>query len=135
MEKSEKKIFLELIEKGELELKDLSSELRNDLEFVKEVLKFDKTAFGSVSENLRANKDLVMYALECKCMNILHYASEELLNDKDVVLLAVKINYSAGLTRVSKTLQADFEILIESAIRSGTSDISELNRIETILNH
>lgn len=105
-----------------------SDELKNDLEFVKEVLKCDKKAFGTISENLRANKDLVLYALECKCLNILYYASEELLNDRDVVLNTVKINYGEGLDKVSKILQKDFEILIESAIRSGNSAIRELKR-------
>ncbi len=107
-----------------------SDELKNDLEFVKEVLKCDKTAFGSISENLRANKDLVLYALECKCSNILYYTSEELLNDRDVVLNAVKINFGECLDKVSKTLQKDFEILIESAIKTGNGlgGISELKR-------
>ena len=105
-----------------------SDELKNDIEFVKEILKCNKNTFGNISENLRANKDLVMYALECKCSNILYYASEELLNDKDVVLNAVKINYGEGLDKVSKILQKDFEILIESAIRSGNSAIRELKR-------
>lgn len=105
-----------------------SDELKNDLEFVKEVLKCDKTAFGCVSENLRANKDLVMYAIECKCLNILYYASEELLNDRDVVLSAVLIGQCYSLENISKILQKDFEILIESAIRAGNSAISELKK-------
>ena len=89
-----------------------SDELKNDLEFVKEVIKCDKKAFASVSDNFRANKDFVMYAIKCKCGGFLSYASEELLNDRDVVWSAMLSGEYCSLTDVSKRLQKDFELLI-----------------------
>jgi hypothetical protein len=116
-----------------------SEALKNDIDFVKEVFNYDKNAFPSISERLKCDKNIVLYALEClltykircnvsSCENIVFNSpgiEEKYNNDRDVVMLSMKIN-GWEIWKASKKLQKDFDILIESALTSGTLGLHRL---------
>ena len=100
MEKSEKKKFLKLIEKGKLELKDLSSELRNDKDIVKEFIK-DKYQsdhvlkckhFEFASDNLKNDLEFINECLELNS-RIFEHVSDELKKNRELCLKAISKQY------------------------------------------
>lgn len=103
-----------------------SEALKNDIEFVKEVLKHDEKAFMHISESLKCDKNIVLYALQCN-NNVLicPFVEEKYNNDRDVVMLSMKID-GWDIAKASKKLRKDFDILIESAITSGSHGLHRL---------
>ena len=106
--KNDKEVVMLAIKKFERHFSALyfaSEALKNDIDFVKEVLNYDENAFPHISERLKCDKNIVLYALEClityriRC-NINSWSNnvfncpgvaEKYNNDRDVVMLSMKI--------------------------------------------
>lgn len=126
MEKSEKKKFLKLIEKGKLELKDLSSELRNDKDIVKEFIKsvyshnaIKSDHFEFASESLKNDLEFIKECLEFNGY-IFKYVSDELKKNRELCLLAIsKVDTNYQYCKNNDKNDRDF--MIESVSLAGGS--------------
>jgi len=72
------------------------------------------------SEELRNDREAVLLALKNKYIDALHYAGSVPRSDKEVVLAAVKVDEEA-LGYASRELQGDREVVIEALKRRPTS--------------
>lgn len=104
-----------------------SEALKNDDEFAKAALMYDKGAFIHISERLKFKKNIVLYAIENNCRMVLMDTCEDVKNDREVVLKAVKLD-GTDIEWASNKLQKDFEVLIESAITSGSIGLHRLKK-------
>ncbi len=126
MEKSEKKKFLKLIEKGKLELKDLSSDYRNDKDIIKEFLKVTwfkssdtEKHFEYVSDELKHDFSFVKECLEING-DIFKFVSDDLKSNREICLIAIgKKGYNFKYCKNKDIKERDF--LIESVSLAGSS--------------
>ena len=87
----------------------LSDDLRNNNDFMKEIIKYNVDALQYASEELKDDKNLVMESVK-KNGRILQYVSSRLKNDKEVVIEAMK-NYIGAFDFASDRLKKDEELL------------------------
>ena len=143
-----KEIILLIIKKKYYLLDDVfkkcfsSNELKNDEEFIFNVIKQNGNVLEYLEEKFKNNKQLVLEAIKQNpysiqyasieiladkkimleaiklCGSVLKYASEDLKNDKQIVLTAIQQNGNA-LIYASKQLNKDKELVIEAVKKVG----------------
>jgi hypothetical protein len=92
---NDKKFIKEAIDKGDEDaFKYASEELKNDPEFVKEVIELDYICLEYADENLRNNPEIVQKAFEQSNLALI-YASETLKNDPEFVMKVIKQDINA----------------------------------------
>jgi len=97
---------------------NMTEEINTDKTEALAAVKDDGWALEHVSDELRADKEVVMAAVQKQDMgSMLMYASEELKADKELVMAAVKSDGGA-LLYASDELKADKELVME-AVKSG----------------
>lgn len=89
MTKSERNKFIKQIEKGSLELKDFSEEIKSDKEIVAASIKKDFTSFKFASDTLKSDISSIKEFLNINGA-IFQYISDELKADRELCLLAIK---------------------------------------------
>ena len=112
--KNDKEVILAAVKQNGDALFYASKELQADKQLVLEVFKskgefFNWHVLDHVSENLKNDKEVVLAAVK-QSGYALEYASENLKNDKEVVLAAVKTD-SDAIGYASKKLQADKDVI------------------------
>jgi hypothetical protein len=119
MTKSEKDKFIKLIKKGDFELKDLSLELKNDKDIIRESIIKNWRSFEFVDEIL---KNDVSFVKECLEINgqIFEFVSDEIKGKRDLCLFA--ISKSGEQYRFVKNQDKnDKAFIIEAVSLSGFS--------------
>ena len=119
MTKSEKNKFIKLIKKGDLQLKDLSLELKNDKDIIRESIIKDWRSFQFVDKDL---KNDVSFVKECLEINgqLFEFVSDEIKGKRDLCLLA--ITKDGSQYRFVKNLdKEDREFIKESVMLAGSS--------------
>ena len=94
-------------------------EIKEDKDFIKNIVSKDGYYFRYASDELRNDKELVLEAIKQHCY-ILEYASKELKNDKEIVLEAVK-QHGDILRYASENLKNDEEVVLTAVQRSSTA--------------
>ena len=107
----------------------ISEELRADREVVMEAVRQDSWALQWASPELRADREVVSEAMK-QCGQTLEFASEELRADREVVLEAVK-TCGCALQYASKELRHDLDVVL-AAMRNDHAAVKHAGRIRTI---
>jgi len=94
------------------DLKGAPAYITSSKNFMLEAVKFEMEAFKFASEELRAERDMLMKVVAINAWS-LKYASKELQNDKELVMLAVQ-EMGWLLKFASKELQDDKEVVISA---------------------
>lgn len=114
-----------LLRKMPHELHNLSEQFRNDKKYVVLAVEKDYTVLHNVSPEFKNDKEVITRAIKGSEFlyergykqpqggNALQFASEELRNDKDLVLLAVKETGTA-IRHASENLKQDTEVIKEA---------------------
>lgn len=95
--KNNKKYVLEAAKRSPSILEHVAAEFKNDKEIIKEIIEESRIGYEALfytSENLKNDKDLILLAVN-KEGQALQYASEELKNDKEVISTALFNNKNA----------------------------------------
>jgi hypothetical protein len=85
----DEEVILLLIKARPENFSRVSAKLYNDLDFSRRALMQNDRAYEFASNDMHANKSYTIMALQFRPSN-LRYAAPELLNDKDVVMAAIK---------------------------------------------
>jgi len=101
---------------GYLALDHAAPEFREDREVMREAVAWDGFALRYASEALRADRELVVLALESR--PVLRHASEALRADRELVLTAVRLHGGDALRDAAPSLRADREIVLAAVQRN-----------------
>ena len=110
LEGGSKNEALAVVKKDGKALADLSEELRADKEIVLAAVQQNGYALKFASEKLRGDKEVVLAAVQQNGY-VLEYASEELRGDKEVVLAAIR-RYGCALKYATEELRGDREVVL-----------------------
>jgi hypothetical protein len=97
-------------------LKYASKKLTSNDEFMTHCISVNPSALEFASDNLKNDKGIVLSAVRNPYSNALRYASDDLKNDKDIILVAVKAN-SMALEYASDDLKNNKDIVL-AAVRN-----------------
>ena len=96
----------------------INNELHNnEIKYYKIISKYDCYALEYASENLKNNYDIVMVAVTDHGGSLI-YASEDLQNNYDIVMAAVTI-YGKSLEYASNNLQNNYDIVMAAVTNCG----------------
>ena len=110
-------IFL-AVKQGGFSLKFASNELKNDKIFILEIFeKYNINFIEYISDNLKNDKDIVLLSVKHNGYNLI-FASINLKNNKEIVLEAVKKN-GLSLQFASDYLKNNNEIVLEAVRKNG----------------
>lgn len=107
-----------VLSRGFREYEDISYELRNDVNFVLKYLKDNPQVFIHAGDDVKANKEITLLAVQKFGMNI-KYVNTKYQFDREIVNAAVKQTPSA-LARVVDEMKYDRNMII-GAIKAGAS--------------
>jgi len=91
-------------------LKSASLEQRNDKLFVLKAVAYAGSNLEYASEELKEDKDVVLKAIESSYLNVFKFAGKKLQNDKAFIKEAIEVNEYV-ITELNNTLQEDRELL------------------------
>jgi hypothetical protein len=119
MAKTEKNKYIKMISKGTLILKDLSEELKSDIDIVAESIRKDWRSFESASDKLKNDITAVKELLEINGQ-IFQYVADDLKTNRDLCLLAIS-KCGDQYEFVKNKDKDDRNFIIESVTLSGFS--------------
>lgn len=118
-DRDDKEIFRHIAKNLSCELTCMSDTLKNDKNFAKEILAIDGFNLLYFDYDIQNDKELVLFAIKHgqydsylneEDISPIQYASEELLDDKEIIIEAIKYN-PESITLASEELQKDKTIL------------------------
>ena len=126
--RSQKKFILEVIESldtpsGDLYFSYVPEELKQDREVAYAAVSKDGDCLSDVSEILRNDKELVLAALKTGGSYTFKYASDELRQNRDVIIQAV--TYRGSNLEWAKAFQNDKEVVL-AALSNPDSYVFEM---------
>ena len=140
--KDDKEIVIECVKKDIDNLKYSSDRLKNDNDFIIKVLTINKDSENFLKENLKDNKnkdvllsrdnisffeltkeqktdkELALKVVTNNGHQLKHYLSQEIINNKEIVMTAIK-DYSGALKWASNKLKDDKEVVLEAIKNNG----------------
>ena len=93
-----------------------SERIKNDLDFVLKLVKIDGTALLWVSNNVRADRNIMFEALQTA--DVLSYSPVELKNDEEIVLKSVK-HWPQSLQHASERLRDNKRVVLQAVKVDG----------------
>lgn len=131
--KNDKDIVMAAVTQDGWSLEYASDELKKDKDVIKRAIKTTANALVFANEDTRNNKEFVIRAIEeaenKKIYGILEFLSDELRDDKDIVLKVIE--YGDDFAFVSERLRSDKDVVLK-AIKSNWRNIQYADK--TIIN-
>ena len=122
---NDKEIVLTAVENGNFNtFKYASDELKNDKDFVLQVLKISPYSFQYVSDKLKEDKAVIKQALTLEGRN-LQFLPENLRDDTNLASMAVKQNVDA-FQYASKRLRANKDFVLDSVHQANPNTIDSV---------
>jgi hypothetical protein len=110
--KNHKEIVLEAVKNGS-RVSFASKALKNDREFISQVLQIRPDLYNEISDELKHDRDLFLTVM-CKIPIMFNYVGNQLKNDRILALELLKIGYAETIQIVSDRLKNDKELVIMS---------------------
>lgn len=132
---NDREVVMEAITTGENAMQWASEELRSDRKFVLEAVSEDGSSMFFASEELRADREFLFEAVALEGTAFWGAGTEELLNDKELLLAAVE-NNSFTLAQGPETPDfrtwwtRDKEFMLEAVARNGTALMFASDRLK-----
>lgn len=116
-EMEDKKVILEALKNGDMELRNVSDELKADEEVVLAAIYSDQDEMKYADNRLRSDKEFLLKAIKVNGF-VLEYVNEDVLDDKEFMLKVVK-NNDELFSYASDRLRNDREIVLVAVKHNG----------------
>ncbi len=116
--KYSKETAFQLLKSGQQKFENLSNELRNDRYFVLKAISMQACSLELLTDNFLRDREIALAAVK-KDGRDMQYVSEHLKNDRGFILASLESGNILGLQFISNELCDDYEIIMKAVKAAG----------------